>query len=864
MRQVFIFFAVITMHYGFGQCPFQVQLSSKRNSCLPDDTLVVSTLQTISSITWLYNNIPDKTVMASVVNKPLANTVTVAGGNGAGASLNQFNSPSSVFVDDVGYVYIADRSNFRVMRFSPGSTSATDGVIIAGGNGPGKALNQLQPNAICIDADGNLYVADDANSRVLKFPPNSSGSTNGTIVAGGNGAGKTADQLVNPVSVFVDVSKNLYVVDAFNDRVQKFPPNSTSNTGAITVAGGNDYGSKANQFNGPAAVFVDKDGYIYVDDAANNRIQKFPPNSTSATNGVTIAGGNGFGVAENQLATPFSIWGDDDGNIYVADINNERIQLFPPGSNTSTPGKTVAGGNGQGLAANQFSGPNSVWGDNKGNLFVSDVGNNRIQKFSMQVVKQYVIDTTFIARITDTYTAVITDTSGCKMTSNNIVINPNIVPAISITSVSNNITPCAQTKADFSFIAKAINGGALPVYQWKINGIDTGKNTSSFAASLTNGDVVSCMLAGNAVCTVPATVLSNTIVVSFASQLVAALKNKGRLCAGMDTLTVTSDNLIASIAWYQENRKDTIINAGNAIVIDTSYQPSLAGNYKAIVTDVSGCTDTTNVIAISTTIKPTISISTDKEKVCAGAPLLFMAISANTGSSPVYQWRINDIAAGLEGSHFTASSLHDNDFVDCVIYGDATACFGNDTSNTIVPVIKPLPVFENTNDVSISLGQSITLSPSVTGAIIAYTWQPTSTLSNPFVAYPVATPLKTTDYILHVLSSDSCVAVDSIKVVVSSPVLIPGAFSPNGDGLNDVWYVLGGREGDEIKKMAVFNRQGQAVFLANNILLDDRKQGWDGTYKGRLQSTGTYIYEVVIASADNSRITYKGTLVLIK
>ncbi len=867
MRKIVFLFVIVLAYQGFGQCPFPVQLVSAGNGCLPNDTLLVKSAHPLSKITWFYNQIPAATVTASVVVMPLQNAITVAGGNGAGAALNQFNNPSSVFVDANGYVYIADRSNFRIMRFPPGSTNTTSGTIVAGSNGPGSALNQFQPNAICVDAGGNLYVADDANSRVLKFPPGSNSATNATVVAGGNGAGKAANQLVNPVSVFVDASNDLYVVDDFNDRVQKFPSNSTSSTNAITVAGGNDYGSKANQFNGPASVFVDKAGNIYVDDAANNRIQKFPPNSTSATDGVTIAGGNGFGSAANQLSTPSSIWGDDAGNIYVADINNERIQMFPPGSSSFTPGETVAGGNGQGFAANQFSGPNVVWGDNDGHLYVSDVGNNRIQKFSTLPVKQYLIDTTFIALVTGTYTAVLTDTLGCAVTTNDVVITPNNIPFVTINVLPGNVSPCTQTKATFSFIATTVNGGALPSYQWQINGRDTGSNSPSFTIDVANGDVVNCLLTSNEVCAVPATVVSNKVNIVFAAKPITSLQNKGRLCAGLDTLLVKADGPLATLAWYDGGVLDTTVQAiatPDGIIIDTTYKPLAAGDYYAIATNTFGCMDTTETININETTKPQIVIQADKTKICAGDSVTFTATADNTGISPLYQWLVNNKINGPDHSVFTTSTLKDNDAVSCIIHGDTSACFDNDTSNIIVPVVYPLPHFQKVSDLSISLGQSVVLSIPVPGNITRFTWSPSSSLSNAEVANPIAKPSQTTLYTLRVISADNCIASDSVKVIVSSPVFIPNAFSPNGDGLNDSWYLLGGSEGDKINKVVVFNRQGQTVFNAKDISFGDRNRGWDGACKGRLQPSGTYIYEVEMVSADNKVTVYKGTVVLVR
>ncbi|WP_460975910.1 NHL repeat-containing protein [Spirosoma knui] len=125
---------------------------------------------------------------------------------------------------------------------------------------------------------------------------------------------------------------------------------------------------------------IDKDGNIYVTDAGNNRIQKWTP---GATQGTTVAGGNGTGYEANQIAYPSGIAIDKDGNIYVADRSNNRIQKWTPGA---TQGATVAGGNGYGSAPNQLASPTGVYVDEAGNVYVADRNNYRIQKVSVPLL----------------------------------------------------------------------------------------------------------------------------------------------------------------------------------------------------------------------------------------------------------------------------------------------------------------------------------------------------------------------------------------------------------------------------------------------------------------------------------------------
>jgi sugar lactone lactonase YvrE len=316
---------------------------------------------------------------------------TVAGGNGTGADSIQLNYPYGIWLDRNGNVYVSDQTNntnqysvnSRIQMFPTGSTSATGGITVAGGNGPGFGANQLyNPAGICMDSSGNLYIADFGNDRIQEFPAGSTSLSSGLTVAGGNLQGNLPFQLSDPEDVFVDGSGNIYVADADNDRIQMFPAGSTSASNGITVAGGRGLGAEAYQLSYPDAVFVDVSGNLYVADYLNNRIQKFPPGSDSTTNGVTVAGGNGLGSNANQLNSPTGIFVDRNGNLYVADFYNNRVQMFPAGSDSATNGITVAGGNGQGDAPEQLSNPTSIYVDTSGSIYIVDQLNNRVQKWS--------------------------------------------------------------------------------------------------------------------------------------------------------------------------------------------------------------------------------------------------------------------------------------------------------------------------------------------------------------------------------------------------------------------------------------------------------------------------------------------------
>ncbi|CAF1280711.1 unnamed protein product, partial [Rotaria sordida] len=145
------------------------------------------------------------------------NGTLVAGGNGKGASLDQLNYPTYIFVDQQQTVYVSDSLNHRVMKWNKG---AKEGIVVAGGQGQGNALTQLSyPYGLFVDTLGTIYVAVSWNNRVMRWPK---AAKQGTVIVGGNGQGEGANQFNRLEALSFDRHGNLYVVDYGNYRVQRF------------------------------------------------------------------------------------------------------------------------------------------------------------------------------------------------------------------------------------------------------------------------------------------------------------------------------------------------------------------------------------------------------------------------------------------------------------------------------------------------------------------------------------------------------------------------------------------------------------------------------------------------------------------
>ncbi|CAF1562543.1 unnamed protein product, partial [Rotaria magnacalcarata] len=312
---------------------------------------------------------------------------TIAGVTSSpGSSRSQLNSPYGLQVTSNGTMFILDTSNYRVLQWQTGEPM---GYVMAGGNGNGAALTQIGVSyALFVDVQYNIYISESSNNRITKWSP--SNSTVGALVAGGNGAGNTADKLSNPWGIYV-TNQSTYIADRSNHRIQKWDFGASL---ATTVAGStSDPGAWSYQFNNPVAITFDPSGYMYILDSANNRIVQWYPN---APYGIT--------VVSATMSTPLSMNFDPLGNIIISDTSYYRVISFnimcPSATTTTTPlptqtaipvcrtafwnqtYSTLAGSMGTaGTTSTLLYNPYDVQFDGYGNMYVVDCSNHRIQRF---------------------------------------------------------------------------------------------------------------------------------------------------------------------------------------------------------------------------------------------------------------------------------------------------------------------------------------------------------------------------------------------------------------------------------------------------------------------------------------------------
>jgi gliding motility-associated-like protein len=475
------------------------------------------------------------------------------------------------------------------------------------------------------------------------------------------------------------------------------------------------------------------------------------------------------------------------------------------------------------------------------------------------------IDTIYKTLAAGSYTAAVTTSGGCVINEGPIVVNPTVTPGVTINASATEI--CSN--ATVSFTAVPVNGGPAPGYQWLVNGVDAGGNSSSFVTSALSGDAqVICVMTGNAICTSASVVNSNVVAVQVDPLVTPAVSinaSADNICAGT-TVSFTATPLNGGAApGYQ-----WLVNGVDAGSNSASFNSSSLTDGSVVSCTLAGSalcatagTAQSNVItiAVNAVVVPVVAVTPSADPICAGVEVNFVA-AANGASDFHYQWQVNDVNVGVDSSGYSTAGLKNGDVVVCTVSSGAVCVTpeGDSVAMTVnpIPVIMPDQVFADQN------GAGVTVEPKVTGDIASYEWTPATGLSADNIADPIATPAATTVYTLSVVSTDGCKASGEITVKVFTEVRIPNAFTPNGDGHNDIFYVLGGPEGSAIKDFSVFDRWGQRVFRVEGAAPGDPTYGWNGTIKGSPAPAGAYVYILALAIGGGPEQVYKGTVMLIR
>lgn len=419
------------------------------------------------------------------------------------------------------------------------------------------------------------------------------------------------------------------------------------------------------------------------------------------------------------------------------------------------------------------------------------------------------------------YSCTVSDVNNCQITGN--------------ANVQSNVCCTLQTSASSANTTCGLNNGSISVtvttsgttpYTYSLSG-GVGQASGNFN-SLPSGNYA-VITNDNAGC-------SDTTFVSVGASsntLNVALVPTDVSCFGFSNGTVTATVIGGTPAYVY------LWNTGD---VTLAIQNLTAGNYSLTLTDNDNCT--TSATAVINEPQPLILNIGNDTTVCNGNPVL---LNAGSGFAS-YNWSngstVQTINAQAQGTYQ-------------ITVTDNNGCTATDALNISTSSATPVILDD---DITIYSGESTGILATVAGNNNGvFVWSPVDFLSCIDCQNPVATPAANTLYTVAYTDAIGCVSTDSINILVLpvGDVFFPTAFSPNGDGNNDVYRAAG----SSIKqfRLAIFNRWGEKVFESNNFL-----DGWDGYYKGVQQPMGVYVYISTVTLQNNKTRDYKGSITLIR
>jgi YD repeat-containing protein len=327
--------------------------------------------------------------------------LTKFGSKGTGDG--QFENPRGIAIDPKGNVWVADTDNWRVQEFNP------KGEFVRKFGSEGTENSPFwYPDALATDSEGHIWVADEGSDRVQEF------SATGTNLGQFGTPGNSDGQMSEPEGVTVESEGTLWVADSGNNRLEKWLiPRFALEHSSVYVSSMVGSGSEGGELAHPGDVALGPEGSLWVADRTNNRVEEFDRegefieafgeevNKTAVEAGgseaekslCAAASGDACQAgkadsAKGALKRPASLAIDTEGDIWVADRGNSRIEEF------DMKGKYLSQFGAKGSGKGQFLEPEGLAIDSHGNIWVADTYNGRVQEFSqadelIQVVGSY-------------------------------------------------------------------------------------------------------------------------------------------------------------------------------------------------------------------------------------------------------------------------------------------------------------------------------------------------------------------------------------------------------------------------------------------------------------------------------------------
>ncbi|MFH2143725.1 MAG: PKD domain-containing protein, partial [Bacteroidota bacterium] len=503
-----------------------------------------------------------------------------------------------------------------------------------------------------------------------------------------------------------------------------------------------------------------------------------------------------------------------------------------------------------------------------------------------------------------TYSVTVTDSIGCKNYFSETITEPSLLEAY-ISDIIHAECDSAQSNVGSATVYPS-GGSPGYIYQWSNNqttsiisnlyaGIyivtvsDTHGCDTILSVQINDGSPLDINVFGTNVlcygeCTGTASVavtIPGTPPYDYIWDNGYTLQSVSDLCAGIHTVTVVDAAWCVRIESINTNQPyaidnnvhaDPIVCFGDSTNIYSTVESGGTspytylwntgitgqilnnvpiGTYYVIVTDANLCKDTVyvNVMQPPILVLDSAVYELACEQACNGRIQVIM----NGGASPYYYtWNQGDNTATV--THLCSGNYYVTvtDALGCKTYSDFFV--------GISDYIPPLDIFAD--DYEIFIGQSTQLH-ATDSLQYYYIWEPPTSLNYTTVPHPIANPLVTTTYELRIVDIYGCSNIDTLTIYVKDVICdepfiyVPNAFTPNGDGQNDILYV----HSNIITELyfAIYDRWGEIMFET-----DDLSNGWDGTYKGELADPAVFVYYMRAVCLDEKTFVKKGNITLIR
>ncbi len=411
------------------------------------------------------------------------------------------------------------------------------------------------------------------------------------------------------------------------------------------------------------------------------------------------------------------------------------------------------------------------------------------------------------------------------------------------TLVNFNIVPPAFTKFELFFGDNAIDssGNLTPTHLYR--------NPNTYSQNLQLLDPTGCIV------NIPG---SHQVVVLGAAPFFSISNHKFCDSSTVEFTDFTfTDDMITSETWNFGDGSPTTntLNATHDYLSPNTYYPMLS------VTTQSGCAESyTDTVIAYQTPHPAFTVSSQP---CARTPILFSGtLTQPDADTIIWAWNFgNGQTSGLQDP----SVVYQQPGPYTVSLKTSISFGCSDTTSQTID-LHALPSIKGPAEITIAEGFPTTLPFTYIGGIVDYSWTPATDLSCTDCPNPLAGPIFSTEYKITVTDSNNCSVTDSvlIKTVCNGKnYFIPNTFSPNNDGVNDVFYPRGNNLYN-VQSMRIFNRWGQMVFEKRDFPANSAAAGWDGTFNGRPAPVDVYVYTIEVVCDNAQVIALNGNITLVR